>query len=243
MTLAKAALVALLWVCAGAAATSLNATGPSAAPLPSQRPAGAASVNAATGYSAASLYNLANAYARSGKNGLAVLNYERARLLDPGDSDIAANLNYVRQKSGLPPRLQNIFERIASDADPTLLFWIGVAGIILMGVCALARRRYKADRRALGALWTAGLLAVAAAAANAAALWPVEHQAVVVSHSAPVRVSPVTLGDPQFSLPEAEIVTIRAEREGFYLVQSPEGRVGWASSADLARIVPHEPAR
>jgi len=31
------------------------------------------------------LYNLANAYARAGKPGLAVLNYERAKLLEPND--------------------------------------------------------------------------------------------------------------------------------------------------------------
>ncbi len=47
---------------------------------------------APAGYSAAALYNLANAYARAGKPGLAVLNYERAKLLDPQDPDIDANL-------------------------------------------------------------------------------------------------------------------------------------------------------
>jgi len=35
------------------------------------------------GYSAAGLYNLANSYARAGQPGMAVLNYERARLLAP----------------------------------------------------------------------------------------------------------------------------------------------------------------
>src|SRR3982074_279247 len=48
------------------------------------------SVPAQPGYSAPALYNLANAYARAGKPGLAVLNYERAKLLDPSDPDVAA---------------------------------------------------------------------------------------------------------------------------------------------------------
>ena len=47
------------------------------------------------GYSADGLYNLANSYARAGKPGLAVLNYERADLLKPNDPDIEANLRYV----------------------------------------------------------------------------------------------------------------------------------------------------
>jgi hypothetical protein len=55
-----------------------------------------------SGYSAAALFNQANAYARAGKPGLAVLNYERAQLLAPNDADIAANLHFVRAKAGLP---------------------------------------------------------------------------------------------------------------------------------------------
>ena len=49
--------------------------------------------------SAASLYNVGNAYARAGKPGLAVLNYERARLLTPDDPDLAANLATVRRSA------------------------------------------------------------------------------------------------------------------------------------------------
>ena len=49
---------------------------------------GAAShaAQAPSGYSAPALYNRANAYARAGKPGLAVLNYERAKLLEPKDA-------------------------------------------------------------------------------------------------------------------------------------------------------------
>ena len=54
-------------------------------------------------YSADGLYNLANSYARAGKPGLAVLNYERAALLAPNDADINANLEYVRAGAGVRP--------------------------------------------------------------------------------------------------------------------------------------------
>jgi hypothetical protein len=74
--------------------------------------AGAPAVGAAPaqpGYSAPALYNLANAYARQGKPGLAVLNYKRAKLLDPNDPDIDANLRQVRQSAGLPPESRSRF--------------------------------------------------------------------------------------------------------------------------------------
>ena len=41
-----------------------------------------------TAYSAAGLYNLANSYARAGKPGMAVLNYERASLLAPASAKL-----------------------------------------------------------------------------------------------------------------------------------------------------------
>lgn len=41
-------------------------------------------------------YNLGNAYFRAGEKAKALLNYERALLIDPGDSDTRHNLEYVK---------------------------------------------------------------------------------------------------------------------------------------------------
>src|SRR4030081_3271382 len=101
---------------------------------------------AQAGYSAPALYNLANAYARAGKPGLAVLNYERARLLEPNDSDIDANLRHVRKAAGLPPESRNGFGRMASIGRPRILAWVGAAGLILAGAGALLRKQYPRHR-------------------------------------------------------------------------------------------------
>jgi len=37
---------------------------------------------------------------------------------------------------------------------------------------------------------------------------------------------------------EADVVTVSAEHDGFYLVKTRAGRTGWAPSANLALIVP-----
>src|ERR1700716_2486063 len=91
-------------------------------------------------YSADGLYNLANSYARAGKPGLAVLNYERASLLAPDDADVNANLEYVRASAHVPTEPRTRFARIARAANPTLAAWIGVLGIALAGVGLLARK-------------------------------------------------------------------------------------------------------
>jgi hypothetical protein len=195
-------------------------------------------VQAPAGYSAPALYNLANAYARAGQPGLAVLNYERARLLEPNDPDIVANLRYVREKAGLPPQSRHWWDRLIGFSSPRILAWVGVLGLLITGVCALGRLRYKSHRRPLFAAMLAGVCLLGLGVGNGMALWPVMHEAVVIAHSAPVRVSPVTTEEPLFALPEASIVAMSAEHEGFVLIRTAAGRTGWVPSASLVPIMP-----
>jgi hypothetical protein len=193
---------------------------------------------AQAGYSAPALYNLANAYARAGKPGLAVLNYERARLLEPNDPDIDANLRHVREAVGLPPESRNRFERMADIASPRILAWVGVLGLLIAGVSTLARWLYPRHRRKLLAATLVGISLLSVTIASGAAVWPIMHEAVVVTQTAPVRVSPVPIEEPLFVLPEASIVSMTAEHEGFVLIRTKAGRTGWAQRANLAPIVP-----
>lgn len=63
------------------------------------------------GASAAVYYNLGNAYFRSDSLAQAILSYERAKQLDPGDDDIRTNLEIARSKTidKIIPKSQNIF--------------------------------------------------------------------------------------------------------------------------------------
>jgi hypothetical protein len=180
---------------------------------------------------------LANAYARGGKPGLAVLNYERARLLEPNDPDIDANLRQVREASGLPPESRSGFERMAGIASPRLLAWVGVLGLGLAGISALAWRSYPGHRRKLLAAVLLGISLLGLSVANGVALWPIMHEAVI-TRAAPVRVSPVPIEEPLFVLPEAAVVRMSAEHDGFVLVRASSGRTGWVPSANLVPIVP-----
>jgi hypothetical protein len=191
-----------------------------------------------TGYSAAQLYNLANAYAREGKPGLAVLDYERAQLLAPRDPEVQANLSYVLETAGLPAVTGNWFDRHARLGRPRSLFWLGCFGILLVGTSELARRLYPRHRMALRVVSAAGLAGVILALCAATALWPVMSEAVVIAPSTAQRVAPATMAEPLSTLHEAQIVTIEAQRQGFALVQTTAGLTGWVVRADLAPIVP-----
>ena len=189
-------------------------------------------------YSATALYNLGNSYARAGKTSLAVLNYQRARLLAPSDADIAANLRFVRESAKLPADAPTWFERAFEFTSPTILYWSGISGILLAGCCLLAGRLAVGVRslRRLGI--GVGVALAGVTVCNAMALWPLRHAGVILTAATPVRVSPVPMGDPLFTLPEAETVQMTDAHEGFVLIQTRAGKTGWVAAANLAPVVP-----
>jgi hypothetical protein len=191
-------------------------------------------------YSADGLYNLANSYARAGKPGLAVLNYERAALLAPADPDIRANLEYVRACAHVSPEPRSPLARIALAASPTWAAWAGVLGVVLVGWGVLGRRlALRIQWVRVGVIFAGGAL-IALATSNAMLLWPQMHAAVVLVNQTPVRVSPVPMGDTAFVLPEAETVTIIAEHEDFALIRTRGGASGWAARANLGSVLPQQ---
>ena len=205
-------------------------------PPPSQSPQSSPLTEAR--YSADGLYNLANSYARAGKPGLAVLNYERAALLAPYDPDIAANLEYVRTSAHVPPEPLSRFARIAQTASPALAAWLGVVGIALVGAALLAKRAPPRLRwlRACGILL--GVALITLTLSNAMSLWPRMHEAVVLINQTPALVSPVPMADTAFVLPEAETVTMTAKHEDFILVRTRGGLSGWVARANRGAVVP-----
>jgi len=194
-------------------------------------------------YSAAALFNQANACARDGKPGVAILNYERAQLLAPTDADIAANLHFVRAKAGLPDAPENWLTRILTCVRPNTMAWLGSFGLVLAGMSILLVRLYPQRRLALHSSTFAGALLAASAIANAIVMWPKANEAVVIVRDAPALTSPVLAAEPLFKLREGETVTVRAEHQDFSLVQTSTGRSGWVDRAGLSRVVIWDPVK
>jgi type IV secretory pathway VirB2 component (pilin) len=189
-------------------------------------------------YSADGLYNLANAYARAGKPGLAVLNYERAALLAPGDGDVNANLEFVRASAHLPAEPRSGFVRIVLALTPTLAAWIGVLGMAFVGAGILAGKMIPRLRWTRAISIPLGVALIGLAASNALLLWPRMHAAVVLIDQTPARVSPVPMGDTAFVLAEGETVTMRAAHEDFVLIRARGGVSGWVARGSLGTVVP-----
>lgn len=91
------------------------------------------------GYASAPLYfNLGNAYYRVGDIARAILSYERARLLDPGDPDIAFNLRLANLRA--PDRIDAVpelflvrwFRSISEAVPPSTVSVVLLASWVLL---------------------------------------------------------------------------------------------------------------
>lgn len=193
-----------------------------------------------TGYSADALYNQANAYARAGKPGFAVLNYERAALLSPGDADINANLQSVRAAARVAAQPLNLFARVVLAVNPTLAAWTGVLGMILAGMRLVTSGSNARIRRALSGGALLGVALMMLSAGNAALLWPRLHDAVVLVDQTAAHVAPAAMADTVFVLPEAETVRLGAEHGDFVLVRTRAGQSGWVTREQLGAVIPQD---
>src|SRR5579864_689915 len=129
-------------------------------------------------YSADGLYNLANSYARAGKPGLAVLNYERAALMAPDDADINANLEYVRASAHVRTEPRSHFARVVLVVSPASAAWIGVLGIALVGSGLLARKMTPGFRWVCAGGFLLGVALISLSASSAVLLWPRMHEGI-----------------------------------------------------------------
>jgi hypothetical protein len=194
-----------------------------------------AAPSADAGYSSDSLYNQANAFARQGNAAMAVLFYERARVLAPRDPDIQANLAQVRANASLPASGTSWFERAARLANPNLMYWIGVAGLAL-ALAGVLMRRFGAGRPSGWLGLALGIALAMIAAVDAAATWPLMHEAVVL-HAATARVSPVSGSGTLFAIPAGQVVRLAEQYGEFALVRMPSGQSGWVALSDVVRVI------
>jgi hypothetical protein len=188
-------------------------------------------------YSAATLYDLGNFYARTGRPAMAVLNYERARVFAPRDPDIQANLRHVRETVGAPTPTRTGLSRHVRWGNPNTLYWIGVTGLMLAGFCLLLRRAGARHRTLLGGGAVLGvafmLLAIGDAVATASTL----HEAVAMLATA-ARAAPISAAEPIFTVPLVDVVNVREEHGAYDLITDSQGREGWVAGNDLQPVIP-----
>jgi tetratricopeptide (TPR) repeat protein len=190
------------------------------------------------GYSVPVLFNLANAQQRAGRPGRAILNYERAALLSPNDSDIAANLRVTRQKAGVELEHISAFQTAANMLTMNAWFTLAAVALFLFAMSWPLKLLQPQARRILNVCSVMAVFALMIATGVLGLRCAELNRAVVVAPEAVAGVSPVTVAEPVFQLRAGEIVSLQQTHGGFALVRNHAGHEGWVDSGKIKRIIP-----
>jgi tetratricopeptide (TPR) repeat protein len=202
------------------------------------------------GYESGNLYyNLGNAYFKMRQKGLAVLNYQKAKRLIPGDADLKANLSYVRDKIGQSGRgtwtyeLNNFLAYLATIDQLTvissILFFI-LCGVIIFVVLFPQKVRNGGGR--WQPVWLYGLFSISFLFLITLSITVLtarelsKTQAVAVVQTSQVRFEPNSAATLYYELKEGAVVNIIEEKNGWILIKRPDGKRGWVEQKNLTRI-------
>lgn len=184
-------------------------------------------------YTANLFYNLADAYYRQGNRGRAILNYQRALILDPSHAEANANLAFVRGTKAAPLTQTGwvlaVLPWLTAGAG-----WLAVLGLLIV----------VAVRRARGAgvaLLTTGLLACTTGivtirslddnAANTA-------RAVVVADNAPALYAPADNSKVVTRLTAGGEVRVLSDQGAWVYALLGDGTRAWLAADKIERVVP-----
>ncbi len=199
-----------------------------------------------SGYASAELYyNLGNAYYKSHDITMALVNYERARILKPNDPEINHNLDIAREF--VVDRIEvlpEFFLRRAYvgfvkifDADIWALVSVITFGLALGLFLAYFFLNQLFFRKV--SFWTGVLFIVIAASTFLFALQQnnlvtKHHQAIILTPSVTIKSSPdEDSGTDLFLLHEGTKVTISDELGDWREVVLSDGNSGWLKETDL----------
>ena len=199
------------------------------------------------GPSAAIYYNLGNAYYKANKIAPAILNYERALVLDPGDSDIRFNLQLARQKSvdKIEPAgdffLTEWFKAIQNSASADSWAKIGIVCFILFIGCLTLFFFSKYIRLKKIGFYAGLLLLVVVIFSNIFG----SHQkneimsrknAIIFAPTVTIKSSPDASGTDLFILHEGTKVSIKSKLGDWNEITTGDGSVGWIPVKDIEVI-------
>jgi len=187
-------------------------------------------------------YNLGNTYYKLNKIGPAVLNYERALKIEPGNKKVADNLSLTQSRiANRIPTSEDIFfvrwwQSITAGSYATtwavisLLFFLAIiAGLIMK---RLGKSSWAGPRAVmiLSAVWLVTMILSFSSAASRDS-----QEAVVMQNDTPLM-NNTRQGKALGYLPEGTTVAIQSHQAEWMEIRLPDGRTGWVQQNTLTRI-------
>jgi len=199
------------------------------------------------GESATVYYNLGNAYYKANKIAQSILNYERALLLDPGNSDIRFNLEMAKLKTVdkidpvgeffLTSWFRSVQNLLSTDAWSTFAI---VCFILLIGCLFLFFFSRKILIKRLSFYVGICLLVLAVFgnifAYNQDKRLTERNSAIIFVPTTTIKSSPADSGTDLFILHEGTKVKLKSKIGDWNEIETADGNVGWIKSGEIEVI-------
>ncbi len=198
--------------------------------------------------SAALYYNLGNAYYKTGKLGAAILNYERAILLDPNDGDIRTNLELAKAQTvdkdetavdqlAISEWIRSFVNLYSSDAwaKMSIIFFL----LTLVGASLYLYVKSIAVRKIgfVGAILTFLVCLVSFFSAKSAKDKITAHEyAIVFTPSVTAKSSPKDNATDALVLHEGTKVMVKQQVKDWYEIETSGGHRAWIKTSDAEKI-------
>ena len=198
-------------------------------------------------YHAGLFYNLGNAHFKQHNLANAILNYEKALLLQPTDPEIRDNLTFVRarvldqvqwQEPATPIRfLLKLIHLSSPNVDFVLLSlsWWAFQTALFLSFRSVHWIRERTVRRVLFTSGSLTLFCVILFAADLS-LAGRSNEGIVLHEEVDVRSGPGIDETPLFSLHEGTKIRVRNRTEKWLQVFLPDGLNGWVESSAIGEV-------
>lgn len=193
-------------------------------------------------------YNLGNSYYKSEEIARAILNYERALLLQPGSADIQANLEIARAKTidkvELVPEIFFVTWTKALINSMSMDAWaiLGIVSFVLF-VTALVLFIFSKQIVWKKIGFISGVVCLIIVISSNLFAWQLKKRlvnrtdAIIITPSVTVRSTPSENGTSLFILHEGRKVNIKDNSmKGWKEIRLEDGKVGWVSSTAVEEI-------
>ncbi|MDR2497194.1 MAG: tetratricopeptide repeat protein [Tannerellaceae bacterium] len=199
------------------------------------------------GESAEVYYNLANASYKNNEIASAILYYERALLIDPGDTDISFNLELARQRTvdRITPIggffLTQWLNKLQNMGAADSWAWLGIGAFLLFIACLFV---YFFSRQIilkktgfyLGIFFLIIIIFTNIFAGNQKNELTQHNKAIIFSPTVTVKSSPNPSGTDLFILHEGTKVAIRNTISEWNEIELEDGNIGWMLAKDMELI-------
>jgi len=200
------------------------------------------------GYESAAVYfNLGNAYYKTGDIPSALLYYEKAHKLAPGDEDISFNIRFANSKTS--DKVEPAPEFFATQWWHNFILFYSASTLatlsiifILLGFGVLILYLFTASILLKKASFFTGVIMAFVGIVMVFIInrqityFSNHHQAIIFSSTVTVKSTPDASAKPLFVVHEGTKVTIMQTNNSWIEVELPNGNAGWIATTDVKEI-------